>query len=97
MIYEPWSLYQKDRLVWKDGKMDIPNTPMRNYLVLNQMVLDCEMVQTLVEKCNITKVDIKREVSINIKQKDGIYHSIFINYFPPLLDLTHHKIDDVVL
>ena len=52
-------------MVWKDGKMDIPYTPMRNYLVLNQMVLDCEMVQTFVEQCNITKVDIEREVSIN--------------------------------
>ena len=83
LIYEEYSLYIKDRMVWKDGKMDIPEkySPYRKYLELNQMVLDCEIIQTFAEQCNISKVDIKREVSINIEQKDGILHSISINCF----------------
>ena len=46
MIYEPYSVYVNDKMVWKDGKMDMPYTPVRSWLVLNQMVLDSEMIQT---------------------------------------------------
>ena len=67
MIYEPYSLYKNDKMVWKDGKMDLPYTPIRKWLVLNQMVLDGEMIQTLVENCNITQVDIERKVSIKTR------------------------------
>ena len=67
MIYEPYSVYVNDKMVWKDGKMDMPYTPVRSWLVLNQMVLDSEMIQTLVEDCNITQVDIERKVSIKTR------------------------------
>ena len=67
MIYEPYSVYVNDKMVWKDGKMDLPYTPIRKWLVLNQMVLDGEMIQTLVENCNITQVDIERKVSIKTR------------------------------
>ena len=76
MIYEPYSVYVNDKMVWKDGKMDMPYTPVRNWLVLNQMVLDSEMIQTLVEDCNITQVDIERKVSI--KTRLGFSNPILI-------------------
>ena len=76
MIYEPYSVYVNDKMVWKDGKMDMPYTPVRSWLVLNQMVLDSEMIQTLVEDCNITQVDIERKVSI--KTRLGFSNPILI-------------------
>ena len=76
MIYEPYSLYKNDKMVWKDGKMDLPYTPIRKWLVLNQMVLDGEMIQTLVENCNITQVDIERKVSI--KTRFGFSNPILV-------------------
>ena len=76
MIYEPYSVYVNDKMVWKDGKMDLPYTPIRKWLVLNQMVLDGEMIQTLVENCNITQVDIERKVSI--KTRLGFSNPILI-------------------
>ena len=60
MIYEPWSIYRSDQMVFKNGKMDIPHTPIPVYLSMNQISLDSEMIQTLVEHCRITHVDIKR-------------------------------------
>ena len=76
IIYEPYSVYVNDKMVWKDGKMDMPYTPVRSWLVLNQMVLDSEMIQTLVEDCNITQVDIERKVSI--KTRLGFSNPILI-------------------
>ena len=67
MIFEPYAVYGKDRIVFKNGKMDVPYSPVPRNLLLNQISLDSEMVQTLVENCNITQVDIEREVSMKIK------------------------------
>ena len=61
MIYEPYAVYRVDRLVFKNGKMDVPPTPVPEYLSLNQISLDSEMVQTFVEHCGISQVDIARE------------------------------------
>ena len=61
MVYDPWSLYRLDKMEFKNGKMDVPHTPVPRYLSLNQISLDSEMVQTFVENCNITHVDITRE------------------------------------
>ena len=60
----PQSVYQRDKFVFKNGKMDVPYSPFPQYLELNQISLDSEMVQTLVEHSKITQVDIQREVSI---------------------------------
>ena len=51
--------------------MDVPHTPVVRYLVLSQISMDSEMVQTLVEHSKITQVDIDREMSI---KKIGIVH-----------------------
>ena len=65
MIYEPYAVRRLDRLVFKNGKMDVPPTPVPIYLSLSRISLDSEMVQTFVEHCGITQVDIAREGSIN--------------------------------
>ena len=64
MIFEPTAMYKNDRMVFKNGKMDVPYTPVPLYLSMNQISLHSEMVQTLVEHSKITQVDIEREVSI---------------------------------
>ena len=60
----PQSVYVRDKFVFKNGKMDVPYSPVPRYLEVNQISLDSEMVQTLVEHNKITQVDIQREVSI---------------------------------
>ena len=62
MIFEPYAAKGSDRFVFKNGKMDVPYTPVPLYLSWNQISLDSEMVQTLVEHSKITQVDIEREV-----------------------------------
>ena len=64
MIFEPFAVYSRDRLVFKNGKMDVPYSPVPAYLSTNMISLDSEMVQTLVEHSKITQVDIQRKVSI---------------------------------
>ena len=61
MVYEPYSIFRLERLVFKNGKMDVPNVPIPRYIVTNQKSLDSEMVQTLVEHSHISHVDIARE------------------------------------
>ena len=61
LIFEPWSLYRLDQMVFENGQMDVPDTPVPLYLSLNQKSLDSEMVQTFVENSYITHVDITRE------------------------------------
>ena len=61
MIYEPWGLYSADRMIFKNGKMDLPYTPVPSYLSRNQISLDSEIVQTFVENCGIKHLDISRE------------------------------------
>ena len=65
MIYEPYAIARLEKLVFKDGKMDLPDTPYPQYLKANQISLDSEFLQTLVEHCGITHVDIAREGVIN--------------------------------
>ena len=65
MIFEPWALYRDDKAVWKEDRMDVPYTPDRHYLNMNQISLDSEIVQTFVEHCHISHVDITAWVSIN--------------------------------
>ena len=60
----PQGVYVSDKFVFKNGKMDVPYTPVPLYLSWNQISLDSEMVQTLVEHSKITQVDIDREMSI---------------------------------
>ena len=67
----PQSVYVRDKFVFKNGKMDVPYSPVPRYLELNQISLDSEIVQTLVEHSKITQVDIQREVLI---KKIGIFH-----------------------
>ena len=64
LIYEPYALYRFDRIVFKNGKMDIPDTPVPRYLKLTRMSLDAELVQTFIEHVDITKLNIQRE-SVN--------------------------------
>ena len=64
LIYEPYAIYRFDRIVFKNGRMDIPNTPVPRYLKLTRMCLDSELVQTFIEHVDITKLDIFRE-SVN--------------------------------
>ena len=64
LIYEPYSIYRFDRIVFKNGKMDVPYMPIARYLELTKISLDSELVQTFIEHANITKLDIKRE-SVN--------------------------------
>ena len=61
MIFEPYAIYKFEKLVFKNGKMDLPYSPVPTYLSANQISLDSEIVQTLVEHCGITHVDIARE------------------------------------
>ena len=61
LIYDPWSIYRFDSMVFKDGKMDLPFHPVPRYLTLNQKSMDSELVQTFLEHCGITHVDIARE------------------------------------
>ena len=61
MIYEPNAIYRFDKLVFKNGKMDLPFHPIPKYLKNNQISLDSEMVQTFVEHVGITHMDIARE------------------------------------
>ena len=77
MIYEPWAVYGRDRFVFKNGKMDVPYTPVPGYLSVNQISLDSEMVQTLVEHSKITQVDIERGVSI---KNNLVFFFISINH-----------------
>ena len=79
MIYEPYAVRRLERLVFKNGKMDVPPTPVPIYLSMNQISLDSEMVQTFVEHCGITQVDIAREWSIN-KWGGGKKYFICIGY-----------------
>ena len=62
MIYEPYSLFRLDKIVFKNGKMDLPEIPISRYLETNQKSMDSEMIQTLVEHCNISHVEAIREV-----------------------------------
>ena len=72
LIYEPYAIYRLDKLVFKNGKMDLPFHPVPQYLKdNNQISLDSEMVQTFVEHCGITHVDIAREgVNRQMRRKD---------------------------
>ena len=82
MIYEPYAIYWSDNLVFKNGKMDLPYTPVPKYLPLNQISLDSEMVQTFVEHFGITHVDIARE-GVNEKmgrrEEEGFHRSCHIS------------------
>ena len=62
IIYDAWSIYRVDQIVFKNGRMDLPYTPFKKFLTLNQISFDSEMVQTFVEHCHISHVDITREV-----------------------------------
>ena len=61
MIYEPYALLRLDRLKFKNGRMDVPETPVSKYLSLNQISLNSEVVQTFLEHNHISHVDIERE------------------------------------
>ena len=60
IIYEPWGILMSDKMEWKNGKMDVPYTPVPRYLSLTQISLDSEILQTFVESSNITHVDIEQ-------------------------------------
>ena len=75
MIYKPWAVYIADQLIFKNGKMDVPYTPVPIYLSMNQISFDGEIVQTFVEHCGISQVDIARE-AVN-KQITRIFHLLF--------------------
>ena len=62
LIFEPYAMFSLEKLVFKNGKMDLPFHPVPRYLKdQNQISFDSEMVQTFVEHCGITHVDIARE------------------------------------
>ena len=61
MIYEPYAIYRRDRLKFKNGRMDVPDTPISMYLNLKKISLYSEMVQTFVEHNHISHVDIARK------------------------------------
>ena len=62
MIFEPYAIFRLEKLVFNNGKMDLPFHPVPRYLKdQNQISFDSEMVQTFVEHCGITHVDIARE------------------------------------
>ena len=58
IIYHPWAIYRADKIEWKNDKMDLPDTPVPNYLNKEQISLDSEILQTFVEASNITHVEI---------------------------------------
>ena len=60
IIYEPWALFTADRIEWKNGEMDVPDTPRPENLELTQISLDSEILQTFVETSNISHVDIEQ-------------------------------------
>ena len=66
LIYEPYGLYRFDQMVFKNGKMHVPYSPVPRYLKLTQISLDSEIVQSFMELSNITHMDVMREdVNIN--------------------------------
>ena len=83
MIYEPYAMMVNEKLVFKNGKMDLPYTPLPIFLPLNQISFDSEIVQTFVEHYGITHVDIARE-GVNEKmgrrEEEGFQRSCHISY-----------------
>ena len=90
MIYEPYAIYRRDRLKFKNGRMDVPDTPISMYLNLKKISLYSEMVQTFVEHNHISHVDIARKGSIHKSLELTAIPSI-TSIHPPLTHL--HKLE----